>query len=172
MICKWPFLLALVTLTVFAAMVRGSPVIQIQRTNGQILLQWQSQSNHSYRVLAADQIGQAWITQLTNLSVMNTNPRLSYIDPVMASNGVRFYRIAELSNSPPISIIGKTNVVISNLFITNATGAGVTIINCSNVVVRNCLITHCQTRRFMSKRLQISASQVIGSNMFPLEFGH
>jgi hypothetical protein len=163
MICKRPFLLALVTLTVFAAMVRGNPVIQVQRTNGQILLQWQSQSNHSYRVLAADQIGQAWITQLTNLPVMNTNPRLSYIDPVMASNGVRFYRIAELSNSPPISIVGKTNVVISDLFITNVAGAGVTIINCSNVVVRNCLITHCTNE---AVHVESSSNVSITSNRF------
>src|ERR1035438_8904618 len=74
---------------------RGALTVQVQQTNGQVLLQWQSQSNHSYRVLAADQIGQGWIAQLTNLPVMNTSPRLSYVDPVSQSS--RFYRISELS---------------------------------------------------------------------------
>ena len=102
MIPKRQVISAFVALSAFVATAHGNLTIQVQQTNGQILLQWQSQSNHSYRVLAADQIGQAWITQLTNLPVMNTTPRLSYIDPITAFQGSRFYRIAELSNSQPI----------------------------------------------------------------------
>lgn len=152
-----------IALAAFVLTARGNLTIQVQQTNGQVLLQWQAQSNHSYRVLAADKIDQTWITQLTNLPVMNATPRLNYTDPISISIGSRFYRVAELSNSPPISITGKTNVVISNLFIANATGAGITIINCSNVIVMNCLITHCTNE---AVHVESSSNISITSNRF------
>jgi len=158
------FVAFLVVLTALIVTASGAVTIQVQQTNGQILLLWQSQSNHSYRVLAADQIGQDWITQLTNLPVMNASPTLNFIDPVKtASLDRRFYRIVELSNSPPLTISGQTNVVISNLFITNAAGAGITIINCSNVVVMNCLIAHCTNE---AVHVESSSNVSIISNRF------
>lgn len=131
--------------------------ILFQRTNDQVLLHWQGQSGYTYRVVAVNQISQSWMTQLTNLTVFNNPRSLLYVDPTaISSQGSRFYRIGELKCSPPISIVGQTNATISNLYITNATGHGITIINSQNIRVLNCLIGPCQ-----GEAIHIEASAVV-----------
>ncbi len=156
---------------------RADLVVQVQATNGQIMLNWQGQSGYAYRVLESDSLSQAWEIQLTNIAVPGAARRVDVIDQNQAPGGgaaSRFYRVAQLKISAPISIINQSNVVVSGLFITNNAGPGINIQYSTNITVVGCFIGPCsaegvhvedsQSVRILSNRFEVVSSGVYALN--------
>jgi hypothetical protein len=104
------------------------------------------------------------MSQLTKLLVTSSPRALGYLDPAaVSSQGSRFYRVAEFNLSRAISLVGKTNVAISNLYIVSASGPGITIKNSQGIRVVNCLIGPCPEEAI---RVEASEAVELTSNRF------
>jgi hypothetical protein len=117
--------------------------------------------------------------QLTNLVVSDSGPsNLAYLDPdLISSQGSRYYKVVSLMKSPPISILGQTNVIITGLYITNAAGPGITIQACQNVRVVNCLLGPCQGEAIhveASDTVELTGNRFerVASGVYALNSGH
>lgn len=80
-----------------------------------------------------------WIPVTNSITISGGTNSLT----VTPAGSGRFYRLVGYKPSPPLNIVGQTNLVISGLRITNSAGNGITISGSSNITVVNCWIGPC-----------------------------